>query len=319
MRRHALLTVLNLLDCSACLGQAPESYSPEFKRALRHGAEAKVTVKVTDELGNPVTNANIKVFFRMSSGKSDGERIRGTTDDNGVFTAEGRTTDTVFIGVEKSGCYISRAQYNAQSLDPARLKNGRWLPWNPTILVVLREIRNPVPMYVKIFDGELTNGATYGFDCMAGDFVEPHGRGNEADFMITCKGVGIPGAQSTHSIEMVVPDPAGGFITRGIHSGSAFKSDHLAPEQGYSTNVFAQMEYDSQRGVSGSPFALFAYFAVKKTPSVRAHSRSFASIGGSDSPRLCASVPPCETTICLRQRRLSYRQSSRQSWGTINH
>ena len=74
MKKYALLTVLSLLACAVGLGQEPESYSREFQRALRRGAKAKVTVKVADESGQPVTNANMKVYFRMSSGKSDGKR-----------------------------------------------------------------------------------------------------------------------------------------------------------------------------------------------------------------------------------------------------
>jgi len=234
------------------LAQAPQIYTREYWRAMRDGADAKVTIAVSDEDGRPVTNANVRVFFRMQSGPTQGKRAVGITNNEGEFTAEGRTTDIVFIGVEKPGCYTSRAQHNAASRDAERLKNGRWLPWNPTIPVVLREIRNPIPMYVKIFDGELTNGATYGFDCKAGDFVKPYGRGVESDFMVTCKGTGIPGTKTAHSIEMVVSDPAGGFMAKKKHSSSAFKADYLAPEQGYSTNIFAKMEYDSQHGVSGS-------------------------------------------------------------------
>jgi len=60
MKKYALLTVLSLLACAVGLGQEPESYSREFQRALRRGAKAKVTVKVADESGQPVTNANMK-------------------------------------------------------------------------------------------------------------------------------------------------------------------------------------------------------------------------------------------------------------------
>jgi hypothetical protein len=245
MRKHTLLTVLSLLACSACLGQDPESYSRDFKRALRRGADAKVTVKVSDETGQPVTNANVKVFFRMSSGASEGDHIRGGTDNNGVFTAEGRTTDTVFIGVEKPGCYTSRAQYNAQSLDPARLKDDRWLPWNPAIPVVLREIRNPITMYVKRFEGKFPSGVPVGFDCEIGDLVEPHGQGKIADFTILSHVGGVMYKKTVKDILLSSQDPDEGFRIEKLHAGSAFKSDYLAPEFGYATNLFAASSYDS--------------------------------------------------------------------------
>lgn len=219
---------------------------------MHNGAEAKVTIEVTDETGRPVTNANTRVFFRMSSGSSEGNRATGVTDSEGKFMAEGRTTDSVFVAVEKNGYYATHHQYNAANRDPERLKDGRWLPWNPTIPVVLREIRNPIPMYVKKFDGVLPNGTTAGFDCEIGDFTPPHGSGKTTDFTITLTGSGVDMKKTKHSLHMASLDPAGGFRVAKLHQQSAFKSDYQAPEQGYSTNVFAELEYDSVHGINGS-------------------------------------------------------------------
>ena len=276
MRTRKLLTMLHILACSACLGQAPESYSRDFKRALRYGAKAKLTIKVDDESGIPVTNANMKVFFRMSSGANDGERIRGTTDDNGVFTAEGRTTDTVFVGVEKPGCYTSRTQYNAQSLDPVRLKDGCWLPWNPTIPVVLREIRNPIPMYATGVDfaKAFPCDKDIGFDCEKRDWVDPHGTGEVADFIVRMVAMELPeqvikevaditAAQEAakdrnaaarfgmdlrridrayYKLVISSVDNDGGFIRKQKVKDSEFVSVYEAPEYGYTPSFETSME-----------------------------------------------------------------------------
>ena len=146
----AILVVL--LTTAECIAQEPQSYSKEFKTALHNGAMAKVTIEVYDGTGKPVTNANVRAFFRMSSGSSEGSLVRGLTDKRGQFITENHTTDIVFLTVENEGCYTSRKQYCAQSLDPERLKDGRWLPWNPTIPVILREIRNPIPLYATGVD-----------------------------------------------------------------------------------------------------------------------------------------------------------------------
>lgn len=231
----------------ACFAQ--ESYSREYRNALRYGAKVKITVSASDSGASPVSNATVSVFFEQKDGNQ--YKQEGETDVLGMFTAEGMTRSSIGGSVIKGGFY--RSDFHLPfAMGQERIDGDRWLPWNPTIPVVLREIRNPIPMYVKIFDGILPNGETYGFDCEAGDFVKPYGRGVKSDFMVTCKGTGIPGTKTTHSIEMLAPDPAGGFMVKKKHSSSAFKSDYLAPEQGYSTNVFAQMEYDSQHGVSGS-------------------------------------------------------------------
>ena len=228
---------------------AQDCYSKEYQNALRYGAKVKITVAARDSDGRSASNATVNVFFEQKDGNQ--YKVEGKTDSIGMHVVEGMTRSSIGGSVEKEGYYRS-VFHLPFATGQERIDDDRWLPWNPTIPVVLREIRNPIPMYVKIFDGILTNGATCGFDCEAGDFVEPYGRGVESDFMVTCKGAGIPGTKTTHSIEMLVPDPAGGFMAKKKHSSSAFKADYLAPEQGYSTNIFAKMEYDSQHGVSGS-------------------------------------------------------------------
>ena len=204
---------------------------------MHNGAEAKVTIEVADEIGRPVTNANARVFFRMSSGSSEGKRATGVTNAEGKFMAEGRTTDSVFIEVEKNGYYATHQQYNAASRDPERLKDGRWLPWNPTIPVVLREIRNPIPMYVKRFEGRFPNEQIVGFDCEVGDFVAPHGLGETPDFLIRTGEIGLSSI-----------DQNGGFLVLPSYSNSAFKSDYFAPENGYVTNLSSRVVVDDRNG-----------------------------------------------------------------------
>lgn len=231
MRKYALLTVLSLLACAVGLGQEPESYSREFQRALRRGAKAKVTVKVADESGQPVTNANMKVYFRMSSGKSDGERVRGSTDDNGVFSAEGRTTDIVFIGVEKSGYYTSRTQHNAQSLNPARLQDDRWLPWNPTIPVVLKRIQNPTSMILKFAHMRIPQfDEPLGFDLEKHDWVAPDGQGEVPDMLV--KFETIDDASPFRKLVVEFPGEMNGAYVRKKDDYSILKSDYHAMTNG---------------------------------------------------------------------------------------
>lgn len=259
MKRRVFLVVLHLLAHGVCHGQEPESYSREFKRSLRDGAKAKVTVKVTDELGNPVSNANIKVLFRMLSGPSDGERIRGATDDNGLFAAEGRTTDTVFIGVEKTGYYPSRAQYNAQSLNPSRLKNGRWLPWNPTIPVVLKSGRKPTHMVLKYEHMRIPRfDAPLGFDLEIHDWVAPDGKGKVIDMVVQFENIGDSSPYRKLFVEF--PGEMNGAYVRKKDDYSVLKSHYHAMTNGvYETRI---ENSDGRRGpahvlLSGGDYLVF--------------------------------------------------------------
>jgi hypothetical protein len=65
----------------------------------------------------------------------------------------------------------------------------RFEPWNPTVEVVMKEIRNPVPMIgrSKAFfpDFPKVYSEPVGFDLEKGDWVSPHGKGVHSDFVFT--------------------------------------------------------------------------------------------------------------------------------------
>ena len=178
-----LVVFVITLALTICNAQEPEVYSKEFQNALQYGAKSKLTLNVSVEKGSPVSNATARVYFNM--GSAIGKTVTGETDESGVFATEGLCADYADFSLEKNGFYKSVGKYVFQSLDPERLKDGCWLPWYPTIPVLLREIRNPIPMYIMKVHGKFPNGETVGFDCEKGQFLAPYGEGENADFNIT--------------------------------------------------------------------------------------------------------------------------------------
>jgi len=64
------------------------------------------------------------------------------------------------------------------------IKYGRWRPWNEEILVTIRPIINPVPMYMQNKYLEIpANDKDVGFDLVAADWVPPYGKGQHTDFI----------------------------------------------------------------------------------------------------------------------------------------
>jgi len=68
----------------------------------------------------------------------------------------------------------------------------RWQPWNPTLTVVLKKIKNPIPLYKRVFGTENTDQPEHrlpkaneyvGFDLIESDWVAPYGRGVQSDFL----------------------------------------------------------------------------------------------------------------------------------------
>lgn len=260
-----------------CLLNTAQSFAfqeSEYYKALANGAKAKITVQVFDERDTCISNASVRAYFRISSGKGEGKCIVGKTDEHGIFTAEGRTTDRIFLTVEKPNYYVSRKEYVASSRGKDRLSKGRWLPWNPMIRITLRKIKNPVPMYIS-FAGTRNTPSTYdyfpidteiGFDCQEGSFVEPYGNGKTIDFNVRVSSFTLPKEveqtiletipkmenakttmeRETHKMvlgkinktyyEFVLstPNGDGGFIRKQLRDVSEYRSDYESPEKGFS-------------------------------------------------------------------------------------
>jgi len=243
------LAALLLTLQSFASGMATGDPQRKLRWAINAGATARFTFGVKDSAGNAVSNAMIGVGFVMLNKQSN--RVVGCTDSNGVFTAESVAQWKVGARISKAGFYDSTwGLFLAK--DEQSVSDGRWLPWNPTIPVVLREIRNPIPMYVKRAHGKFPNGETVGFDCEKGDFVAPHGNGETVDFRVTLTVDGVPYKHMTQTIALDALDPDGGFQAMKSHTMSVFKSEHLAPEVGYVSNLVATSVYDVNRGTTGS-------------------------------------------------------------------
>ncbi len=86
------------------------------------------------------------------------------------------------FSITKDGFYKTRLRYWFFKNGYDCAKDGRWLPWNPTVEIVLKEKRNPVSMQRK--DRlwlTFPKHQTVGFDVETGDLVEPFGTGKVAD------------------------------------------------------------------------------------------------------------------------------------------
>lgn len=243
MRRIAITACLNIMLALAARAEGRNDYI----RAMRNGAKAKLTVHVVDDNGLSISNATCHVGFADIA--TIIEEDVGLSDANGLFVAEGTAKHEIGGWVEKDGFYMSHFKF--QKGDPpgiidyggesskayyaSKVKDGRWLPWNPTIPVVLRKIRNPIPMYAtSVYKHSIPSEAHMGFDCEKQDWVVPHGKGAVADFLVRFSPVDTSGYDRACRLELLPTDPEGGFIRKRKISDSAFVSEYEAPLGGYS-------------------------------------------------------------------------------------
>jgi hypothetical protein len=190
---------------------------------------AKVTVKVVDEDRLPIMNAHVTLVFENTS-------VDGVTDDNGLFAGEGPCNISgIGSRITKEGYYLGSAPLpKFKDLDEVA---NKWKPWNKTYEVILRPIRNPVPLFARKVDSLVpVLGQPCGFDLEAGDWVAPYGKGLNKDFIFTVQENWRGSYDYDVEGELTFKNALDGIQQASepdVASNSVFTWQREAPENGY--------------------------------------------------------------------------------------
>ena len=156
-------------------------YAEKYGTAVTLGGQAKMSFRVLDDEGCPVGSATVRAAFYFDPKKQG--MIIGETDTNGLCSIEGITHMDVSYQIQKDGYYRTDGRYVFGMVEPPVI-NNRWQPWDPTNTMVLKRIKNPVPMYVKKVETIIpVLDQPVGFDLEKGDWVAPYGTGSSSDFV----------------------------------------------------------------------------------------------------------------------------------------
>lgn len=216
-----------------------KSNLPEVEDARRDGAEAKVTLRVIDSHGTPVPEADIQMAFFPKDSYEAAIISKGLTDKDGLFVVSGKTIDDISFSASKTNYYVTSRKFHFYWRGTECAKDGRWIPWNPTLEVVLKEKRKPIPMLTKktkIFLPE--KGKQFGFDCLVGDLVAPYGKGVSTDLMFSYTSEMSGWSEYRYTNELVVSTGGqlSGVIKKIPDVWSQLIAQHEAPELGYQPN-----------------------------------------------------------------------------------
>jgi len=202
---------------------------------------AKVTVRVVDENQQAIKNANVWFAFKDRLTWKE-QNIRGLTDVNGLFTAEGGCDAAgIGCGITKDGYYSGGAPIpKFQELDKTL---NRRKPWNETYTAILRPLGKAVALYAKKAETEIpTINEACGYDLEKGDWVMPYGKGMKKDLIFTIH-------QEYHGIqnydlrgEVTFANSLDGLIEvpNPVVPYSVFKWERQAPENGYQSKFSIQ-------------------------------------------------------------------------------
>jgi hypothetical protein len=261
MKRFAF-TLIVYVVCWLGLARL-QAASPEIDRAREYGAKAKTTACVVNSKGNPVEGAEAWAGF--SAQRKGFNEVKGVTDARGYFTATGISDGDMRFVIQKSGFYTSDVRYwFDRRNDPTVIKDGRWQPWNPTNTVILKERRNPIPMYardvrvvVPIMDRPV------GFDLEKADLVAPYGKGSMADVYVSYAITNKDFLNYSNQITLLFSNQQDGFIRLPRDAGSEFESTYEAPTNGYQKELVLRRSFESGRIIKQDEIAESEYLVFR--------------------------------------------------------
>lgn len=206
---------------------------------------AKLTLHVTDMVGNPISGASAGIGFRLTDPKGPGtirgKPSRGITDSNGKFTGSGDTSRYVSYGAVKDGYYHSRYRFRKFTEITGFIGFQKWQPWNPIVDVVLKEIKNPIPLYAKKTDSmDIPLLDRYvGYDLKKGDWVSPYGKGLVSDFLFKLEKDFQGRRDYSATLSLRFSNPGDGIVSvyQKPLEGSDLKLPHEAPNSGYQNRL----------------------------------------------------------------------------------
>ncbi len=253
-----ILTTLLLLLCSA--GTTAKAISEP---------EAMITVRVTDEVGSIVTNAEVRAGFVESIkpgwgwGGGKENKWQGRTDANGLCVIVENCQGEAGLAAGKDGYYWSSG-YKVCFTNIVGVAAKKWEPWNPEVDIVLKKVGNPIPMYAK-WVREMTiseAGKTIGFDLQKGDWVAPYGRGESIDFLFRLDRQpegeimrywgNQPRPHKLYNVELLLSflkEDDGILSVLVPHHGgrSTLRLPAAAPERGYMTNLVKRIAQEEDK------------------------------------------------------------------------
>lgn len=265
-RALGLLNILLMLACSSAIaGRRVEMGSMDYALAIRDGAKARFTFRIMDDVGNVVTGAAVRVSF----GRDDSQWIKGASNSNGLYTVEGRSSGKLLYDVDKTGYYHTSSEFS-YGVGNVMLEDGKWCPWNPTNTVILKPVKSPVALYARSWGASddiliPMKGTNVAFDLEKGEWVAPHGQGQNCDLIVNCDEQASDPWTGFRKLSLTFgTNVLDGVRRYKLDSFSGMRSVYEAPVDGYEKTVTWVLERTSEKmNISEPPRDEYFVFRVR--------------------------------------------------------
>jgi len=202
-------------------------------------AKMKVVLRCVDQDGQAVPDVTVSTGVTLDGNPETTTQINGKTDKDGCLVVEGRGNGDLGYRCMKEGYYDTREVKKLSNFPEVYVSHGRWQPYGMTNTVVLKRKVNPVAMYCKKVSVDIPEKEKdFGFDCMAGDLVRPHGNGRVADFFLNYSLVYDTNNvwNATNHLTFTFGPHDGGVIMQA-DATSQMRTLYSAPDGGYTNQI----------------------------------------------------------------------------------
>lgn len=204
---------------------------------------AKVTLKVIDSEENPLVNAKAFVDFYEKQGLFSGKTTKKVnTARGGLATISGKSMGAIDYGAVKEGYYPTLHRLFLKKDRKASLFN-RYQPWNPTLDVVLKKIKNPVSLSARNMEIDglhryliiPARDKKIGFDLLEADWVAPYGKGIIPDFIFEYSGEAQSKRVFDYTLKLSFAEAKDGIqaVSAPVRYTSVLRLPYEAPTEGY--------------------------------------------------------------------------------------
>ena len=203
---------------------------------------AHLIVHVTDANGRGVPNGVVRMAGTVSPKPSSETLKEGLTDPTGKLDVRVKSNGEIHVAVDKTGYYRTEmdpaySYENRSGALEAAFAKSRWEPDPIAVKVVMKQIANPIPMYVRrVNRGIPAQNMDLGFDMFVGDFVAPYGQGKNVDMILRPEVSERTKKDYDYKLTVAFPNSTDGilpFNPTPHFQGSALRSPYSAPENGF--------------------------------------------------------------------------------------
>lgn len=240
-------------------------HQPGSQQAYNYGAQSKMTLRIVDLSGNPIPDVEIEAYPCFNWSHKDGRKFR--TDKSGTIILEDRKADHYNVFARKEGYYQSFVEFHFFSENHVCVENGKWIPWNPHVELVLKPIGEYVSLdWLKSWNrlGNIPVERDLPFDFLAFDFLPPFGTGKQTNAIVKIEGTYDPD-KGMHSVATLSFPFGGGFRKEPVDGFCDFLFPREIAEGDFSSTLVVKRDSDRQSGVRlvGGLIPCKEFFAMK--------------------------------------------------------